>query len=252
MNLLIKAILLQSIFNIGIFAYSNIPMSELPQMSGTTQGVKERKVVTLNDAKAFEKDMKSSIAQGNFFAAMILADFFTASHELRDGKLRKNLAKAKKYYLLAGKNGLARPYFKLADMEMQVNNYIKATYYLELAYKSPLKASKNLIAAASYHASITLEHLNDNNTTLEKSIKMLEGHTNNIATAEFLLANLYNRLNAPRGASFYLTKACTNPKASPFIRELCFDPKTILIENNIKREPNENCPECDFKNHIER
>jgi len=216
----------------------------------TTRQIVEESIDSVSDTQQFVKEMTVALGSREPSAAILLGDYYAYDKSLSDGFVAKDDAKAEHYYKLAGEMGMAQGYYKVAEMAAALRDYAKCLYFLDMAMNAPVSNPKLKTVIASEYAAVTMEYYSEQKGLLQKSATFLTNNTNQVATAEFLLANIYNKLGFEDSASFYLTKACTNPRADENLRDLCMNKKGITLSVNGKQEGEKReeisagCPAC--------
>lgn len=207
--------------------------NKLPAID-TTERIVEQVLATKKDVDDFLRDINAALSAGEPSAAIMLGDYYIYDKHLKDGYIGRDEEKSEYYYNLAGERGMALGYYKLADVALVNKDYSKTLFYLDSAMGAPLCDPLLKSAIASKYATVTLEYFPDHVGLLQKSATFLSENTNSVSTAEFILANIYNKLGLEEGATYYLTKACTNPNITEGIQSQCMGKRGIELSVNGK------------------
>lgn len=206
------------------------------------------KLDTAEDLKKFLFDMKSASSMGNYSASYTLGLFYTNSHFLKDGtSVEADIQKATHYYDIALEQGSVLAGHALAVFYLKDERPQKSLSVI----KQALDIEGGNISAKNYlsnmYATIVLDKFPTDKKALGKAIEIYKQNdgTLSVATSQYLMANLYNLSGDPYKANYYLTKACTNPKITKELKNICYGGSVEVIDNNTTARADLDEKPCD-------
>lgn len=203
----------------------------------------------LEDKKSLEKflsEIGQASAMGNMYASYALGLFWGSDHTLKDGtKTAASLEKSTRYFDTALKQGMSLAAYNLAVIYGGQERFYKALQAVERGLAVEDGDPKAKAYLVNMYAAIALQKFGHNRDIVERAIALMNGPDADLTLSgsQFLLANLYNFVENDERASFYLTKACTNPKITPELKKICYGGGNIEIAGKDDHRRG-GCPSC--------
>ncbi|MHC3995771.1 hypothetical protein ACXWTF_13175 [Thiomicrolovo sp. ZZH C-3] len=159
-----------------------------------------------------------------------LGILFLSNIPLDDGTtIKADLVTARRYFKQALSNGASLAAYFIGVSYLREKDPYNAVNALDGELAKQLQSldrtrvNPSYVSNASLLATTVLDHTNHNVVLLQKAITYLHPVATdyNVATAQFILANLYMALGKEDTANLYLNAACTNPKAPLELAQIC-------------------------------
>jgi len=199
------------------------------------QTVEQKRITTKKDLNEFIATLESAYKAGDKSKGYLLGGIYSQEHTLDDGVVSANTPIAVRYFqetLKAG-YGLSAWHIVMLDL-LPKKEFFKAVDLLENGLKSKFVDESGRITLALTLGTIVLENLNENPSAIRKARDIIYPYAthNNLASLDFVLANLLNLNNELSDANKFLNSACNNPEAPKEILNACMGGSEIVTSDN--------------------
>ena len=212
------------------------PTLSAPSMQDQSeQTVEQKKITTKKDLNEFIITLETAYKAGDKSKGYLLGGIYSQEHRLDDATVPPNLPIAIHYFneaLLAG-YGLSAWHIVMLDL-VPKKEYFKALDLLDKGLQSRFVDESGRITLALTLGTIVLENLNENQSAIRKARDIIYPYAtrNNLASLDFVLANLLNLNDELEDANKFLNSACNNPAAPKEILNACMGGSEIVTSDN--------------------
>lgn len=235
---MIKRLTLSSIV-LSAFLFAAMGQPSLPSPSGMQnqmeQTVEQKRISTKKDLNEFIITLESAYKSGDKSKGYLLGGIYSQEHQLEDGIVPQNLTLAIRYFdetLKAG-YGLSAWHIVMLDL-LPKKEFFKSIDMLEKGLKAKFLDESGRITLALTLGTVVLENLNENQAAIRKARDIIYPYAinNNLASLDFVLANLLNLNDEFAEANKFLNSACNNPEAPKEILNACMGGSEVVTSDN--------------------
>jgi len=234
-----KIIALSLICSISLFATAQAfgQKSSSQILAPTIQSeadVEQKKISTKQEFSAFISTLETAYKLGDKSKGYLLGGIYSQEHRMEDGVIPTNLPLALKYFqeTLDAGYGLAAWHIVILELLPQ-KEYFKALELLEKGLNAKFTDKNAKVSLALTFGTIVLENLNENQNLIRKARDLIYPYAvqNNLASLDYVLANLLNLNDEVEEANKFLNSACNNPNAPRDIQNACLGGDQIITSD---------------------
>lgn len=243
-----KIIALSLICTISLFATVQAFGTKSPSQMFATSSQKEndlveKKISTKQDLSAFISTLETAYKLGDKSKGYLLGGIYSQEHRMEDGIVPENIPLALKYFheTLDAGYGLAAWHIAMIE-DLPQKEYFKALEIIEKGLNAKFVDQNAKVSLVLTFGTIVLENLNENQNFIRKARDLIYPYAvqNNLASLDYVLANLLNLNDEIEEANKFLNSACNNPNAPMDIKNACLGGDQIVTSDStgqiIKRE----------------
>lgn len=243
-----KIIALSLICSISLFATVQAFGPQSPSQMFTTSSQKEndlgeKKISTKQDFLAFISTLETAYKLGDKAKGYLLGGIYSQEHTLEDGIIPANVPLALNYFHETLEDGYGIAAWQIVMIEyLPKKDYFKALEILEEGINAKFIDRNAKVSLVLTFGTIVLENLNENQGLIRKARDLIYPYAvqNNLASLDYVLANLLNLNDEIEEANKFLNSACNNPNAPMDIKNACLGGDQIVTSDStgqiIKRE----------------
>ena len=245
-----KVLLLIGCAMLGVVSLSALPQepqSAVAALSKEASNGDQKKLETKADLLEFIATLEGAYRLGDKSKGYLIGGVYAQEHKLKDGIIPADIPLALQYFKEALNNGygLSAWYITLLDYIPNKEPY-KALDILEKGLNAKYCDSASKATISLTFGTIVLENLKDNERMVRKARDLIYPFAinSNLASVDYVLANLLNLNNEPEEANKFLNSACNNPQAPAEIKNACMGGSEIETKDEktgqiIKKEESE-------------
>jgi len=199
----------------------------------------QREIESKSDFEDFKKTMLTATQfepKKSYYALGLL---FSNNIPLKNGKfIQADLQTSKEYFYKAFDAGNLMSAYNIAMIDVVNKEYDSAVHILQQGLsKIDVDKSEDISTGSflsSTLAGVVLDKMPKNQEAMQMSIDYLLPYVEKqkLATAEYLLSNLYMATNQRKEADNFLNRACTNQRAPKEIVVICHNANNIEVSKN--------------------
>jgi len=188
--------------------------------------------------------LKNAYKMGDKGKSYIIASAYLQKHILLDGIIEPNVDTAIRWFKRALANGYGLSALNIAFLyDLKRNDVYTALNRLEQGINSKVIDTNGKVVIAMAYGSIVLEKIPGRIKYVRKAIDLIYPVVNksNIASMDYIFANLLNLNNQPKLANKFLNSACNNPNVPSKIKFMCMNGPDIRVVNKNGRAVKPRC-----------
>ena len=225
-----------SLFAIQVYNQNNNESgaSANDSLSQVSESTEQKKIVTSSDLQHFIATLETLYKLGDKSKGYLLGGIYSQEHILEDKVVSANKPLALKYFNETLDAGYGLSAWNIAMLEfLPQNDYLKALEVLEKGLSSKLLDKDARISLSLTYGTIVLENLNENSTAIQKARDIIYplAVNNNLASLDYVTANLLNLNNEIEEANKFLNSACNNPNAPKEILNACMGGSEVVTSD---------------------
>lgn len=199
-----------------------------------SESTEQKKIKTSADLQHFISMLETLYKLGDKSKGYLLGGIYAQEHALEDKVVSANKPLALKFFnetLNAG-YGLSAWNITMLDL-LPKGDYLKALETLEKGLSSKLLDKDARISISLTYGTIVLENLNENSTAVQRARDIIYplAVNNNLASLDYVIANLLNLNNELDEANKFLNSACNNPDAPKEILNACMGGSEVVTSD---------------------
>lgn len=195
----------------------------------------QKQITTKADLNQFISVLQTAYKLGDKSKAYLLGGVYAQEHKLQDGIVSQNLPVALGYFNEALNNGYGLSAWNIAILKhLPENDYFGALEVLKKGMGAKYTDQNAKITLALTFGTIVLDKLSENQRAIREARDIVYPYAvgNNLASLDYVLANLLNLNNETEEANKFLNSACNNPQAPASIVNACMGGSEIVTSDS--------------------
>ncbi|NBK98419.1 MAG: hypothetical protein EOM50_10425 [Erysipelotrichia bacterium] len=226
----------------ALFALEVMPNSLIAQQPKTTyeenlgtSDSEQKQITTKADLNQFISVLQAAYKLGDKSKAYLLGGVYAQEHKLQDGIIPPNIPLALQYFTEALNNGYGLSAWNIVIIKyLPENDYFNALEILKKGLSAKYTDQNAKITLALTYGTIVLDKLSENQRAIREARDIIYPYAigNNLASLDYVLANLLNLNNETDEANKFLNSACNNPQAPASIVNACMGGSEIVTSDS--------------------